>query len=77
MTNQIQIDTFEAPASWASAFINGDCSSFDDREQAEFDAWCAENPEKLWVVDVSEDSENFRLFNGLLTDVRTYTYHAR
>ncbi len=73
----LQIITFDAPAHWNCALIYGDCSSFDDREQAEFDAWCAANPEKLWVVDCSEDYDNLRIFNGKLTDCRTYTAHGK
>lgn len=32
--------TFDAPAYWASALINGDTSSFSDEDEWEFNEWC-------------------------------------
>ncbi len=72
---EIEIDTFDAPAHWASAFVNGDCSGFSDEDQAEFDAWCQANPELCNVVDCSEESF-FGRFNGLGCDLVTYTCHV-
>lgn len=73
----LTVYTFEAPAHWASALINGDCSSFDDAEQAEFDAWCAAHPaECAEVVDCGEESW-FGRFNGLGTDLLTYNALSR
>jgi hypothetical protein len=73
------IDTieFDAPAHWASAFINGDCSGFDDSDQAEHDAFCERelgenNGVHSEVTDCSEESF-FGRFNGLVTDLATYT----
>ncbi len=72
----IEIEEFDAPAHWAPAFINGDLTSFDDEEAAEFEAWCAKHPELLWVVDASEES-HVGYFNGLHTDLLTYTCHLK
>ncbi len=64
---------FEAPAHWASALINGDCTSFSDDEQVEFDAWCEANPELARdVVDCSEETFD-RRFNGLIHEMLTYS----
>ena len=48
---------------WASYFINGDASSFDDEEQAAADAWLEKN-EVLDVVDCGEPffSWNYDLY---------------
>lgn len=70
----IETDEFDAPAHWASAFINGDCSGLSDEDQAEFDAWCEANPELCNVVDCTEEAHIGR-FAGLLTELLTYTCH--
>jgi hypothetical protein len=72
--SRIDTEEFDAPAHWASAFINGDCTGLDDTDQTEFDAWCEANPELCNVVDCSEESFIGR-FNGLQTDLLTYTCH--
>jgi hypothetical protein len=72
---KIEIDTFEAPAHWASAFINGDTSGLEPEDFNQFMAWCEDNRELCHVVDVSEET-NFGRFNGLGTDLATYTCHV-
>ncbi len=74
----IETDTFDAPALWASALINGDLSSLDyygPEALAEYEAWCEANADKLWVVDCSEESYIGR-FNGLQCELLTYTFHV-
>ena len=76
---KIEVDTFEAPSHWASALINGDLTSFDyygPESLEEYEQWCASNPELLWVVDCSEESFIGR-FNGLQTELLTYTCHLQ
>lgn len=64
--------TFDAPAHWASALINGDTTSFDDRDETEFKAWCEANPEKASEVVSYEDESWFGHFHGLGCDMLTY-----
>ncbi len=73
------IDTieFDAPAHWASAFINGDTSGFEDSDQEEYDRFCEAELGEVdgvhsEVVDCSGQSF-FGRFNGLGTDLATYT----
>jgi len=70
------IDTieFDAPAHWASAFINGDTSGLEDDDLAEFEAWCEANPELTNVVGCGEDTFIGR-FNGLQCELVEYTCH--
>lgn len=63
--------TFDAPAHWASALVNGDMTGLSDTEAAEFEAWCALQA-SLWVVDCSEETFIGR-WNGLQTELCTYT----
>ena len=72
----ITIEEFDAPAVWASAFINGDTSGLEDEDLEEFEAWCRENPELGWVVDASEEPHIGR-WNGLQTELLTYTAHVK
>lgn len=72
----IEIEEFDAPAHWASAFINGDTTSFSDEEEAEFDAWVAAHPRLGWVVGASEEPHIGR-WNGLQTELLTYTAHVQ
>lgn len=75
----IEIDTFDAPAYWASAFVNGDTSGLEEADLADFEAWCAENPELCNVVDCSEESWfgqfHFDSQGTLGCDLLTYTCH--
>lgn len=70
--------TFEAPAHWASAFINGDASGLSDEDCAELEEWAARHehghsgagmPD---VLDCS-DSPYYGFFHGLMTELCTYT----
>ncbi|HEX6826547.1 MAG TPA: hypothetical protein VF077_09565 [Nitrospiraceae bacterium] len=73
-TSRFQTDTFDAPAHWASALINGDLTGLDyygPECVAEFEAWQAENP-GLNVVDCSSEPHIGR-WNGLQTELLTYT----
>lgn len=66
--------TFEAPALWASALINGDLSGLDFYGAecvAEFEAWVRANPGRN-VVDCSNEPHIGR-WNGLQTELLTYT----
>ena len=71
----IETIEFDAPAHWASALINGDCSSFEDEDQEQFDAWREDNLE-LYVVDCSAEPHIAR-WNGLQTELLTYTAHIQ
>ncbi len=73
---EIEVDEFDAPAHWASAFINGDTSGLEEEELAELEAWQAAHPELGWVVDVSEET-HFGRWNGLQTELATYTVHLQ
>jgi hypothetical protein len=70
------VEEFDAPAHWASAFINGDTSGLEEEDLADFEAWCAKHPDLGWVVDVSEEAHLGR-WHGLQTDLATYTAHVR
>jgi hypothetical protein len=81
--SKIKTATFDAPAFWASALINGDESSFDyygKESKEEFDQWFelmlkAFNG-KLYVVGCSEEP-HFGRFNGKGCDLLTYTAHVQ
>jgi hypothetical protein len=66
---------FDAPAHWASAFINGDTSGLDDVDSLEFLEWCEGNPELLWVVDCTEEAHIGRFKRPRQTELLTYTCH--
>ncbi len=70
------VEEFDAPAHWASAFINGDTSGLEEDDLAELEAWQAKHPDLGWVVDASEETHMGR-FNGLQTELCTYTAHVR
>jgi hypothetical protein len=70
--NMLEVYTFEAPAHWASALINGDTSSFSDADEAEFNAWLASHPEQARDVVSCEGESFIRRWNGLLTDMLEY-----
>jgi hypothetical protein len=64
--------TFEAPAYWASALINGDLTSFNDDDEREFAAWLETHPDEAReVVDCSTDSFD-RVWEGKLTEMFEY-----
>jgi hypothetical protein len=70
----LQPSFFEAPALWASAFVNGDLSGLDFYGPdcvAEFEAWVKANPGRN-VVDCSDEPHIGR-WNGLQTELLTYT----
>lgn len=67
-------DTFDAPAHWASALVNGDLTGLDyygPECVAEFEAWVRANPGRN-VVDCSNEPHIGR-WNGLQTELLTYT----
>jgi hypothetical protein len=71
---KLETATFDAPALWASALINGDLSGLDFYGPdcvAEFEAWVKANPGKN-VVDCSNEAHIGR-WNGLQTELLTYT----
>ena len=66
-------DSFDAPAHWASALINGDLTGLDyygPECVAEFEAWCQANP-SINVVGCSDETHIGR-WNGLQTELLTY-----
>lgn len=84
----LMVETFEAPAYWASALVNGDDSSFDisderqaARDRRELAAW-QRSIEPFYVVDVARDKHgeaaepHFAHWQGLGRDVVAYTCHA-
>ena len=71
---KLETSTFEAPALWASAFVNGDLTGLDYYGPdcvAEFEAWVSANPGRN-VVDCSDEPHIGR-WNGLQTELLTYT----
>lgn len=74
--SDFEVEEFDAPAHWASAFINGDTSGLEEDDLADFEAWNAKHPELGNVVDASEDT-HFGRFNGLQHELCTYTAHVR
>lgn len=75
--SDFEVEEFDAPAHWASAFINGDTSGLEEDDLADFEAWNAKHPELgNNVVDASEET-HFGRFNGLQHDLCTYTAHVR
>jgi len=71
---KLETRTFDAPALWASAFVNGDLSGLDyygPECVAEFEAWVTANPGRN-VVDCSDEPHIGR-WNGLQTELLTYT----
>ena len=76
--SKIETATFDAPAFWAPALINGDESMFhlDPESDNEFQEWCKKNEKCLWVVECSEDPHDGQ-FNGKLCELLTYTYHIK
>jgi hypothetical protein len=69
----IDTDSDYAPACWASYLINGDASGLTDEEHIAADDWL-HSLKGGQIVDCSE-STDFRVFNGLLTEVALYTYN--
>lgn len=70
---KLETGSFDAPAHWASALINGDLTGLDYYGPAcvaEFEAWCALNP-SLNVVGCS-DEPHIGHWNGLQTELLTY-----
>lgn len=65
--------TFVAPAHYASPLINGDCTGLSDEDQAEFDAWVKENPEKAKEVTGCAEETHIGRWNGLITDLIEYS----
>jgi hypothetical protein len=68
--------TFNAPAIYASALINGDLSSFDyygGDSLKEYEQWCADNPEYVSEVTGTEGEPWTGDHNGLQTEMLTYT----
>lgn len=66
--------TFDAPAHWASALVNGDLTGLDYYGPdcvAEFEAWVKANPGRN-VVDCSNEPHVGR-WNGLQTELLTYS----
>jgi hypothetical protein len=64
--------TFDAPAHWASALINGDLTSFDDADEAAFNAWLADHADEARDVVGCEEHTFIGRFNGLQTELLTY-----
>lgn len=70
------VGTITLPTHWASYLINDDATGLEPGEQEVIDAFLeGELPECSWIVDCDSESEDFRVFEGLLTEVSTYTYH--
>jgi hypothetical protein len=69
----LTVETFDAPAHWASAFVNGDTSGLESADYEAFKAFCTANDEPA-VVDCGEPF--IGRFDGLVTELCTYTYHV-
>jgi len=54
----IQVETFTAPAYWASALINGDTTGMEDKEIATMEAWC-ESIAPWEIIDVVDNCEPY------------------
>jgi len=69
------MQTYTAPALWASAIVNLDYSGLTDEDRAELNKWLVDNG--LSFVDCLDCSEEYiGRFNGLLCNVCDYTYKA-
>jgi hypothetical protein len=71
---RIDIDTVEAPAHWATYLINGDASGMAEDDIRAADTW-RKQLRGAYVTDCSEETE-FAVFNGLLTELATYTIYT-
>jgi len=71
----LEAHTFTAPAHWTSALINGDRTGLSEDDEQALDDYLAEHPEHASPVDCS-DAFTTR-FDGLLTEVCTFTYLTR
>jgi len=71
----IEIEEFDAPAHWASALINGDTSGLEEEDFKDLEAWQEKHP-NLYVVGCSDEPHIGR-FNGLQTELLTYTAHVQ
>ena len=71
------IKTIEAdlPVYWACLLINGDNSMFSEYELQRINEYLASHKLDLHCVNVSENT-SYRRFNGLITEVATYTFFA-
>ena len=69
----LEIDTFDAPSHWASAFVNGDTSGLDESDYEAFEAFCIANDDPH-VVDCSDAF--IGRFDGLLTELCTYSFYV-
>lgn len=69
----MDILTFDLPACWASALINNDDSGLDARETNDMNQWYLKNTPGLACINVSESSF-LGHFNGLMTDLATYSF---
>lgn len=71
----LEVGFIEGPAYLAVALINGDESGFEDADEQDMETFLANLPEGAIIVDVSADVD-YSIWNGLLTEVATYTYHV-
>jgi len=71
----MQTLTFELPAHWACALINGDLSGYTDAEVKEITLWLQANGNPNIVDMVGEPF--FGRFNGLMGELAEYTALAQ
>ena len=68
--------TFDAPAHWASALINGDESGLDysgPEAVKEYEQWCSKHRKECSEVVGTKGEPWIGRFHGLMTEMQTYT----
>jgi hypothetical protein len=68
-------NTFTAPAHWASALINGDRTGLSEDDEQALDDYLAQHPQHASPAGCGDTF--FSRFDGLLTEVCTFTYLTR
>lgn len=71
----LEIDHITLPEFWNGYLVGGDHSALTEAEIAEIDAYLADIYDDGWRVVDCADDKDFRTFNGVGTDVVTYTLH--
>ena len=71
---KLKLETVILPAHWASALINSDCTGLEDEEEAELDAWVADNPHLGQALDVGEPYLGW--YEGKIAEVAEYKFPA-
>lgn len=74
--SELIVGTIVLPTHWASYLINDDATGLEPGEEEVIDEFLEKEIPDSWIVGCEESSEDFRIFEGLLTSVSTYIYHT-